>query len=345
MRADVLAAPAPDSPGDFVFILVVGVVLWVLQMIAKNRAVRTDWERRERKIDQLTGELAAFAARWPGQMAASAPYRELTVEHARTNRVLALLAHHRTAADPNQVQHIDAQIAAAQRWLTALPPVFGDTGLPLREPANDAVLDYGGRPFTPPRPREYPLGQPLLHFRGIAGAEDIVCSVQSTWHSQLVFITPCGPEPGAWRDTTIDAHFEVRRPDGTPLMYLTRRGGLTQRIEVRDLAGTVMGELQQSSSLWRVAGTQRIPFEMWSHGQRLGSTQVRQRLWSRASEDPVRDATGQIIAVVEPVMRDPGARRPTFDFTLHCLEPQPFPVPDMLLTVGFRHYMYSRSWR
>ncbi|OBB79302.1 hypothetical protein A5779_12985 [Mycolicibacterium peregrinum] len=343
MRADVLAAPAPDSPGDFVFILVVGVVLWVIQMIAKNRAVRTDWERRERKINELMGESAAFAARWPGPLVASAPYREVTVEHARINRVLALLVHHRTAADPNQIRHIDAQISAVQRWLTALPPVFGETGVPLREPASTAVPDHGGRP--PPRPHEYPLGQPLLHFRGIAGADDIVCSVQSTWHGQLVFITPRGPEPGAWRDTTVDAHFEVRRPDGTPVMYLTRRGGLTQRIEVRDLSGTVVGELQQSSSLWRVAGTQRIPLEMWSHGHLLGSTQVRQRLWSRANEDPVHDVTGQTIAVVEPVMRDPGARRPTFDFILHCLEPQPFPVPDLLLAVGFSHYMYSRSWR
>lgn len=349
---EVLAAAAPDSPGDFAFLLVIGVVVCLLHFVRRKRSIRNDRVRRQQKIHRLMQESAAFADRWPGQRVAEAPYDELAAEHVRSNRLLALLTHDRIATSTTDHRDVDGQIAAVQRWLSTLPARYPDPAAlhqpqspPIAAPNTPAAPMHSATASVPPS-NGFPLGEPLLHFRGIPGADDIVCSVESVAYRQLAIIKPRGPAPWTWRDPTVDMHFEVLRPDGAPLLYLTLLRGLSQRLDMYDTSGYPIARLEQTGSKWRVARTQRIAFEMQSQGRRLGTTQVRQRSWSPDGEDPVLDAAGQTIAMVEPVRRDPSDyRRPSFDFTLHCVEPRPFPVPHLLLVIGFSHYVYSRSWR
>lgn len=128
-------------------------------------------------------------------------------------------------------------------------------------------------------------------------------------------------------------------------MYVKRFGGSTQRLEAYDVGGYTIGTLHQTSSMWKTTRTQRLEFELEFGGQALGSTQVRQRSWSSNAEDPIHDATGQQIALVEPVLRDPREYKPSYDFTVHCVQPMSFPVADLMLVIGFSHYLYSHTWR
>ncbi|WP_249383744.1 hypothetical protein [Mycobacterium sp. DBP42] len=136
--------------------------------------------------------------------------------------------------------------------------------------------------------------------------------------------------------------FVMIRPDGSPLLYLTSSGGYRQTIQVQDPAGQAVGSLRRGGSRWRIY---TLTMEMEFQGQRLGQSNVGTTIakMDKKVHEPIYDAAGGLLGHVDRQWHpNTGSRNPHFDYTLDCAAPTSHPLPTLMLTIAFAHYMNDR---
>ncbi|MBO0681351.1 DUF2510 domain-containing protein [Mycolicibacterium sp. S2-37] len=221
------------------------------------------------------------------------------------------------------------------------------------DPATGQQLRYfDGTQWTghvaPMPPTTFPLGEPVILLRALPGPADvdIACSVHDGREAQIGLIRPRHRVPTLVGRETATLVFDLLRPTGAVVLTLTRTGGATKHhhIVVEDGGGNPVGRLRQTSSYWRLFRTSRLDVVLEGGTTGLGSTQVciRPDEPFAAVETPVRDTSGDVLAVVERRWRYADGSTDFFDYTLRCSRPLTAPLPDLLIATAFAHYLYDR---
>ncbi|MEW2482223.1 DUF2510 domain-containing protein [Mycobacterium sp. NPDC049093] len=213
----------------------------------------------------------------------------------------------------------------------------GQQWSPHTAPAPVPPPDYAGD-------TGYPFGEQVLVLRTIATEYDasITCGVENVRGEQIGLIQPRARIPWTTR-ATADLHFVMARPDGTPLLYLTRYGGYSGHvIQVNDATGHDFGCLRQAGSRWRVL---RLTMALEFNGQRLGQSNIATSVlqMNKKVSEPIYGAADAVLGHVERRwLPNFGSRNPHYDYTLDCSAPTPHPLPALMLATAFAHYMYDR---
>ncbi|MDH6198203.1 hypothetical protein M2272_004862 [Mycobacterium frederiksbergense] len=111
---------------------------------------------------------------------------------------------------------------------------------------------------------------------------------------------------------------------------------------MQDPAGQDLGRLRRGGSRWRIY---TLTMEMEFHGQSLGHSNVGTTIMQmdKKVHEPVYDATGAVLGHVDRQWHpNTGSRNPHYDYTLECAAPTSHPLPTLMLTIAFAHYMYDR---
>ncbi|WP_309228949.1 MULTISPECIES: hypothetical protein [unclassified Mycolicibacterium] len=189
----------------------------------------------------------------------------------------------------------------------------------------------------------YPFGEKALILRAIATQHDasIMCGVENLRGQQIGLIRPT-TEIGWFTRGAQDMTFTMIRPDGAPLLYFTSSGGFGPTIQVQDPTRQDLGRLRRGGSRWRVY---TLTMAMEFHGQRLGQSNVGTTIMQmdKMVHEPIYDATGGLLGHVDRQRHlNTGSRNPHYDYTLDCAVPTSHPLPALMLTIAFAHYMYDR---
>jgi hypothetical protein len=158
---------------------------------------------------------------------------------------------------------------------------------------------------------------------------------------QVAVLVP-RPAPGGASGTL---HFQMMRPDGVPLLSITRFAERQHRLEVHDPAGGVLGQIRQTSTSGQAFRRARMAIVLESGQQPLACTDLTidpSRNRYADLRTPVRDATGAVIATIERRGRYRGGADDSFVYELRCVHPAVEPLPTLLLTTAFVHSLYDR---
>ncbi|WKG04257.1 hypothetical protein [Mycolicibacterium sp. HK-90] len=189
----------------------------------------------------------------------------------------------------------------------------------------------------------YPFGEEVLILRAIATQYDasIMCGVENVRGEQIGLIRPTADISWFTRGVQ-DMTFVMTRPDGAPLLHFTSSGGFNPTLQVQDRVGQDLGRLRRSGSRWRVY---TLTMAMEFNGQLLGQSKVGTTIiqMDKKVHEPIHDATGALIGHVDRQWHpNTGSRNPHYDYILNCAAPTSHPLPTLMLTVAFAHYMYDR---
>ncbi|MBP2454560.1 hypothetical protein [Mycolicibacterium lutetiense] len=135
----------------------------------------------------------------------------------------------------------------------------------------------------------------------------------------------------------------MTRPDGAPLLYFTSSGAYTGlSIQVHDATGQDLGRLRRGGSRWRIY---TLTMELEFDGQRLGRSNIGTTIMQmdKKVHEPIYDAAGAVLGHVDRRWHpNTGSRNPHYDYTLDCCARTSHPLPALMLTTAFAHYMYDR---
>ncbi|WP_102141247.1 DUF2510 domain-containing protein [Mycobacterium hubeiense] len=200
----------------------------------------------------------------------------------------------------------------------------------------------------PPQRGELPLGESTLFLRSIPEWADIdlSCSVENAHGQQIAAIRSRSRVPAFAGREVVTLVFDVVRPDGAPMLTITRIGGFKRShcVQVHDHAGRDLGRLRQTSSFLRLFRTPRMTMVLEFGEKHLGNTDICINPNKRFEVvyAPIHDLSGAVIATVERRWRYTGAPTDFFDYKLDCLRATAQPLPVLLLATAFAHYLYDR---
>lgn len=195
----------------------------------------------------------------------------------------------------------------------------------------------------------YPMAESNLILQAIPCPRDtdVACSLLNSRGDQIGGIRSLGRGLSELGRGVEDVVFEVVGINGAQRLLITRRGGFLKhhQVHVHDPAQNYLGGLRQTSSFWRQFRTPRLTMVLEYGREQLASTEVCIEPETQRFTDvqaPIHDTAGRVIATVYRRWRYVDTITDFFDYQLVCHHPVPHPLPELLLTTAFTHYLYDR---
>ncbi|BBZ62922.1 hypothetical protein MMON_42230 [Mycolicibacterium monacense] len=170
--------------------------------------------------------------------------------------------------------------------------------------------------------------------------EDVQWSVDDEFGRQVAVVvsTSLPNEPSG------TLHFQMSEPGGTPMLSITRFAERQHRLEIRDSAGGVIGQIRQTSTRGQAFRKARMAVVLESRRQPLACADLTidpsQNRYANL-ETPIRGAAGAVIATIERQGGYTGRGDDPFVYELRCAQPTGEPLPMLLLVTAFMHSLYD----
>jgi hypothetical protein len=129
-----------------------------------------------------------------------------------------------------------------------------------------------------------------------------------------------------------------------PMLSATRFAERQHRLEVRDSAGAVMGQVRQTNTSAQMFRTARMAVVLESgEGQLAGAELTVAPSQNRYADaqTPIHDKAGSVIASVARQGRYTGTAGDAFVYRLQSSRPTMEPLPTLLLMTAFMHSLYD----